>query len=688
MKERIDWAFTNHAWIQNNPHTKVYHLSRYGSDHRPILLKSAPSPQIRQNHHHFRCNAAWFLEDDFADIIRECWEPRDWEEKISQFTRKVSRWSKYRGNNFTQKKTDIFRRIEGVERARKRRDSQFLAQTERELWKEYNKLLSQEELSWYHKSRCKWLKWGDKNSRFFHTTASVRKRRNTIESLKNDNGDWISNQEGLKRLAWDYYKELFNGERFIRTNLITYSGFPQLSEEHKIVLRGSISEEEIKRATFDIGGFKAPGPDGIQAIFYQEYWHIVGQSVTDMVKSTFENPGSVCRINNTNIVLIPKTDTPEYIRDFRPISLCNVSYKVITKLLSNRLRHAMSTLVGQHQCSFIEGRQSSDNIIIAQEVIHSMRSKKGAQGWMMIKVDLEKAYDRLEWSFIRETLLLTGIEMWFVETIMACVSSSSFQVLWNGEATSTFLPSRGIRQGDPISPYLFTGRFSHIIQDAIGGGEWVPIRLRKNGPLLSHLFFADDLVLFGEASQSQAEVMMRCINRFCEASGQKMNKNKTRVYFSRNVHISRGISLSHTMGIGLTGDLGKYLGIPLLHKKASYLTFAPVIEKTKNRLSGWKRSCLNMAGRSTLIKAVLSSLPSYHMQTMLLPKGLLRDLDKLSRDFLWGDKDNARKLHLLSWDLITKDKKDGGLGIKNLEKQNHVFVMKLCWQLLTNQDAL
>lgn len=267
LKEKIDWAFMNNAWLQDFPLTKVHHLSRYGSDHRPILLKSAPSPQRRHAHHPFRCNAAWFLEEDFVDIVKECWESNTWEDKISEFTERVSRWSKSKGNNFTHKKKDILKRIEGVERARKRRDNQYLAQTENELWKEYNKLLSQEELTWYHKSRCQWLKWGDKNSKFFHTTASVRKRRNTIDSLKNDYGEWISDPDGLKNLAWNYYKELFNGERAARANLLTQTSFPPILEEQRVVLRGSISDDEIKKAAFDIGGFKAPGPDGIQAIF-------------------------------------------------------------------------------------------------------------------------------------------------------------------------------------------------------------------------------------------------------------------------------------------------------------------------------------------------------------------------------------------------------------------------------------
>lgn len=278
-----------------------------------------------------------------------------------------------------------------------------------------------------------------------------------------------------------------------------------------------------------------------------------------------------------------------------------------------------------------------------------MREKNRSEGWLAVKVDLEKAYDRLEWSFIRETLETLGLGGKCCELIMACITSSSFRVLWNGERTEAFLPSRGIRQGDPISPYIFTlcmERLNHIIQDSIMEGSWNPIRLSRGGPPIYHLFFADDFLLFGEASSSQVETMVECIQRFCDASGQRMNRAKTRVCFSNNVHINRALALSQQMGVGLTGDLGKYLGIPLLHKRASNVTFAPILEKTQKKLSSWKKNFLSLAGRTTLIRSVLSALSSYHMQTMLLPKGLLNEIEQQSRCFLWGEGENEKKLHL------------------------------------------
>ena len=392
-----------------------------------------------------------------------------------------------------------------------------------------------------------------------------------------------------------------------------------------------------------------------------------------------------------SFALIPKVDSPEFLKDFRPISLCNVSYKIITKMISNRLRPVMGKLVGQHQCSFIAGRQSSDNIIIAQEVIHSMRIKKGQTGWLAVKVDLEKAYDRLDWSFIKDTLSLVGISGRLLQLIMACISSSRLSVLWNGTPTDSFTPSRGIRQGDPLSPYIFTlcmERLHHIISEQMDEGEWSPIRLNAHGPPISHLFFADDLILFGEASTSQVDTMLKCLNLFCSTSGQKVSNTKTKVYFSKNVHISRALALSARLGVSLTGDLGKYLGIPLLHKRATCVTFAPLLERTSSRLSGWKKGCLTLAGRTVLVKAVLAALPTYYMQTILLPKRLLNDLEKQSRGFLWGETDGSKKLHLLSWEQVVQEKRFGGLGIKDIRKQNKAFIMKLCWGLTTRREAL
>lgn len=456
-------------------------------------------------------------------------------------------------------------------------------------------------------------------------------------------------------------------------------------------LSAEVSCEEIRHAVFDLGAFKAPGPDGIQAFFYHEMLPVIGDSVCEMVGGILHDPLLIADINETNIALIPKADQPETLREFRPISLYNVSYKIITKIISRRLRSIMGKMVGDHQCSFILGRQSSDNIIVAQEVIHSMKRKAGAEGWLAVKVDLEKAYDRLEWSFIRETLELIGLNQNLCDLIMACISTPSLRVLWNGEASDAFKPSRGLRQGDPMSPYIFTlcmERLNHIIQDAVLDGYWSPIRLRRGGPLISHLFFADDLILFGEASSFQVDVMIRCLDLFCAHSGQRMNKEKTKICFSKNVHMSRRMELSDWMGVGLTSDMGKYLGIPLIHRRVSQGLFVPIIEKTRRRLSGWKKGCLNLAGRCTLVKSVLAALPSYYMQTMLLPKGVTKELERHSRSFLWGGSEESRKLHLLSWDQVTQDRQNGGLGLKNLRKQNKAFIIKLCWNLLNRKEAL
>lgn len=181
-----------------------------------------------------------------------------------------------------------------------------------------------------------------------------------------------------------------------------------------------------------MGPFKASGIDGLHAVFFQSQWDIVGTSVCDFVKDVFSNPSRINSVNQTLLVLILKVVNPETVKDLRPISLCNVIYKLVTKIIANRIKNFLSDLISPNQCSFIPGRHSSDNVIITQEVIHTMRNMKGKVGFMALKIDLEKAYDRVSWAFLQKTLLDVGLSFNFVNLIMSCVSSCDMRVIWNG----------------------------------------------------------------------------------------------------------------------------------------------------------------------------------------------------------------------------------------------------------------
>jgi hypothetical protein len=251
------------------------------------------------------------------------------------------------------------------------------------------------------------------------------------------------------------------------------------------------------------------------------------------------NPSLISTINNTLLVLIPKVDKPEFVSQFRPIALCNVVYKIITKVIVNRIKPMLDGIISPYQSSFIPGRTIHHNIIVAQEMVHSMARMKGNKMFMSIKIDLEKAYDRLNWKFVENCLNECKFSRNLINIIQHCISSPSFKILWNGEKTYIFTPSRGIRQGDPLSPYLFVicmERLSHIIADQVDAQYWKPMRAGRYGPQISHLLFADDLLLFAEASIEQAHGIMHFLDLFCQASGQKINNQKTEIYFSKNVN--------------------------------------------------------------------------------------------------------------------------------------------------------
>ena len=329
-----------------------------------------------------------------------------------------------------------------------------------------------------------------------------------------------------------------------------------------------VSTKEIKEALWSMKPYKVPRPDGLHAGFFQRFWLIFGDSMRKEVEKVFIERKVPEYLNNAHIILVPKIQGPETFGNYRPINLCNSVYKIITKIIIARIKPHLDTLVSPYQTAFDPGRRGVDNAIIVQELIHTIGRAKGNRGFMAIRIDLEKAYDRIKWSFIRQMLTLFNFPKNLIKLIMSCVTSVSASLLFNGGSLDPFLPSRGIRQGDPLSPYLFIicmEFLGHLIEGKCAAKLWKPIKASQSGPVFSHLFFADDLVLFGSANSENCVAINSALQEFCTKSGQKVSEAKSRVFFSPNVDLDEREALTSILGFNSTINLGKYMGFPIKH---------------------------------------------------------------------------------------------------------------------------
>ncbi|KAL0010145.1 hypothetical protein SO802_005253 [Lithocarpus litseifolius] len=224
-----------------------------------------------------------------------------------------------------------------------------------------------------------------------------------------------------------------------------------------------------------------------------------------------------------------------------------------------------------------------------------------------------------------------------IAVIMSCVSTVSTSILVNGEALDPIYPSRGIRQGDPLSPYLFIlcmDYLGQLIEEKCHIKLWHPVKVAQSGPAFSHLFFADDLMLFAKADHVNCTAIRDVLDDFCSISGQSISETKSRVFFSPNVDRDTRDSLCDILGFASTPDLGKYLRIPIKHGSASSQDYSFILDRVKKKLAGWKANLLSMAGRAVLIQASIAAIPSYVMQCSHLPVKILEGLDRVNRNFL------------------------------------------------------
>lgn len=601
IHSRLDRFLVAHLWLEKF-NAVQWGLPRPISDHCPVMLIDdsrdwGPRP--------FRFMDMWLSHPGCLKLAQETWNNHQvmgWAgfsitQKLRAVKEKLKVWNKevFGNVNLALQNTELTLHqldVLAEERQLDSKEKALRCMTKSEFWR----LSRLSESLWRQKSRVNWLKLGDRNTRFFQTIANNRFERNMVGSVK-VNGRVLEEPKEIKEAVVVRFSNNFMEERSIRPKLGGVF-IRKLNEGAANQLQTRFAVGEIEAALKHCSNLKAPGPDGFNFSFVKKGWGFLKGLVLQFFDDFHANGKLSKGINSTFVALIPKVYCPTSFREYRPISMVGWVYKLLAKVLANRLKGHLSSLIGESQAAFIEGKQILDGVLIANEVIHSW--KHSTQGGLLLKIDFERAYDCVNWGFLLDMMAKVGFGGKWCGWIKECCSTVSMSVLINGSASKEFQTQKGLRQGDPLSPFLFNlvlealnlmlerARDLDIIRGA---------RIGANGVTVTHLQFADDTIIFCNNDVEEMANIKRILRCFQLMSGLKINFSKSSLcgvkVLNQDVEV-----LAQVMGCKIESLPIKYLGLPLGANPRRIKTWEPVIDSFERALSIWRRRCISSGGQT------------------------------------------------------------------------------------------
>lgn len=552
---------------------------------------------------------------------------------------------------------------------------------------ELERALNIEEKIWKEKARINWHCDGDRNTAYFHRTAKIKQAYKKITSLRIEN-TVITQQDQIASHVVAHFSNIFTTNNQVQDNGLVEEVIPALvTEQVNNLLTMLPSTSEIKNAVFAMNKDGAPGPDGFGAFFYQTYGEVIKNDVTNAVLEFFTSNWISPNWNANTVVLVPKVPNADTISQFRPIAMANFKFKIISKILADRLALILPYIVSKEQRGFIKGRQIKDCICLTSEAIN-MLYKKSFGGNLAIKIDIAKAFDTIDWNFLLKVLKSFGFNSLFCNWINTILHSAKLSISVNGKSEGYFSCSRGVRQGDPLSPLLFCLAeevLSRGISKLVENGHLQLIKGTRHNALPSHILYADDVMLFCKGTSQNIQILSDFFTRYAQISGQIINAQKSTLYVGSMTH-ARLMNIANTLGF-MVGTLPFiYLGVPIFKGKPKAAYFQPVVDKIKLKLASWKASLLSFAGRLQLIKSVVESMMIYSITIYNWPVKLIKELEKYMRNFLWSGDLNSRKLVIVAWKKVCTPIEEGGLGIRSISMLNDATNLKLGWELMHSHN--
>jgi hypothetical protein len=477
------------------------------------------------------------------------------------------------------------------------------------------------------RSRIHYLKEGDANTKFIHLQACYRKKNNFISKLEED-GRMATNHDDMQQIFEQYFCNLL-GADLQRHFTIDLSNCHRAAMDLS-ALEQPFSEKEVMDTIACLPSDKAPGPDGFTGKFYKTCWDIIKVDIMSALNSLYHgNAYKLDLLNSAYLILLPKREDASSAGDFRPISLIHSFAKLVTKILANRLGPYLQDLVAANQSALIRGRSIHDNFMLVQQSIKFLHKRRISS--LLLKLDISKAFDSVSWAFLLEILTHLGFGPVWRNLISNLLFTSSTQVLLNGSPGNHNFHRRGLRQGDPLYPMLFV-----LVMDVLSS----MFRAAENRGLLQSLggadirsrvsIYADDVVLFIKPIEADLNCAKMILNCFGSASGLVTNMLK-RSAIPIRCDVQQVLAGCSVLQCSPASFPCRYLGLPISDKKMRKCDLRLWIEKIADRLPNWKARLLNLAGRTALVKFVLSAIPTYLLIAINVPQWVIKSIDKIRR---------------------------------------------------------